>query len=798
MPGVSVAPNHGSDRQTASTKRVRSPVFNFSSSIPANHMYRRYCTTDVTMDGSQSPTSEAYLSTRRKSSDRATRESDSGKGTSRKDSDPHTDNRTSGYGSIPDIKVPDENVPMPRTVRTNNRATTLKDSTNRLCSPAKSDDSRSDSLSPTPTPSQSRSNSTGSISPVRRGSYRPPSQERLSPANGKSSPSKSPIERRTSFYAGRGPKGPSILDLLPDRLEAISPDRRRVTSGLELPTRLMRLRRRRSRMPESTPVASASVAAQMDSVNETSEIPLIDRFRRAANIVYVCVVLAKRGGQRTQRETINPFKNLTKENEGFGGLAFNPSFFKANRQQRLSEDAKRILTTKSCHRTEFDIRYVQIALRNIQSFAEYPVRMQQKLCKVGWLEAFEPNRCIIRQGHIAHGFYIILSGTVMVTVNDGENSRVVCFLKRGESFGELGILNNTKRASTVISRDCVELLSISTSDFEDIFMCQGGVKNVNDPDHHEFLDSLFFLKDWPIELLEKHPKECVFNFFKRGDVLVKDSNYSDWIYIVKSGSCCVLKKLKKVKPYIRKRLCGDDNGVLGLLEDINTHRENNKTKSLPDTIREEDEHSSSNDSNEAETSQESPRNGYLSNSELTTRKRRLTSTTKGVYLSTTINDKKDKKKKEKGKGYKKKAEDEAPIPENFVQEKRTLASDLDNAKRPQELTEADKNPEFVVLQTLEKGGIFGLAPLVFFDQPSLSLVSNGAECIMMRKKFYMDYTTEDIRRHLRRHVQPYPSNDELQKSLQDYMNWGEFKYQTLTSTVGTVSANRLLRQTFHR
>ncbi|XP_070579571.1 cyclic nucleotide-binding domain-containing protein 2-like isoform X2 [Ptychodera flava] len=533
------------------------------------------------------------------------------------------------------------------------------------------------------------------------------------------------------------------------------------------------------------------------------EISLIDRFRRAANIVYVCAVLSKRGNRRTQRETRDPLRNLQTTEDNFGGLAFDPSYFKANRQQRLSEDCKRMLTTKSTLRTDYDIKYIQIALRNIQSFAEYPVRMQQKLCKVGWLEMYEPNRCIIRQGHIAHAFYIILSGTVMVTVNDGEHSRVVCFLKRGDSFGELAILHKEKRASTVISRDSVELLAISTSDFEDIFMGQGGVKNVNDPDHQEFLESLYFLNNWPIEVLHKYPKECVFNFFGRGDVLVKDSNYSDWIYIVKSGSCCVLKKLKKVKPRLKKRLSfGEKDGVLNILETINSHRQHAKLMPLSDRATNVDNSSldslgNATDTSPSETTGRDSSNSIHTNSSnvgTTARKRRLTPATKGVYLSTTTMQEKKERKKSGGRMSVVTKKEEEVIPEGFVQQKRTLATDLDNAKRPEERTEADKHPVFVVLHTLEKGGIFGLAPLVFFDQPSLSLVSNGAECIMIRKKFYMEHTTEDIRRRLRRQVQPYPSDEELQNSLQDYMNWAEYKDQTLSSTVNTVGANRLQRQ----
>ena len=40
-------------------------------------------------------------------------------------------------------------------------------------------------------------------------------------------------------------------------------------------------------------------------------------------------------------------------------------------------------------------------------------------------------------------------------------SRTVCFLNRGESFGELGLISNAPRQASVISKEPVELLVFS-------------------------------------------------------------------------------------------------------------------------------------------------------------------------------------------------------------------------------------------------------------------------------------------------------------------------------------------------
>ena len=56
-----------------------------------------------------------------------------------------------------------------------------------------------------------------------------------------------------------------------------------------------------------------------------------------------------------------------------------------------------------------------------------------------------------------------LAVAVIVSRMDSEHSvsRTVCFLNRGESFGELGLISNAPRQASVISKEPVELLVFS-------------------------------------------------------------------------------------------------------------------------------------------------------------------------------------------------------------------------------------------------------------------------------------------------------------------------------------------------
>ncbi|XP_071501662.1 uncharacterized protein [Diadema antillarum] len=545
-----------------------------------------------------------------------------------------------------------------------------------------------------------------------------------------------------------------------------------------------------------------------------------ERFRRIARLVLNCVKICRRSYLNIEEEKSEYMSFIqvgTRADDNGDRLFFDPDYFKADKSQRLSEDTKRILTEHPHKRTDKELKYVQIALRNIKAFAEYPIRMQGRLCKVGWLETYGPSRAILRQGHPPHAFYFILSGTLVVTIftTNGPKGKpctqTVAFLRRGQSFGELAILNETVRASTVITKSRCELLVISVQDFQDIFMVSGGIKSVNDPDQSAFLTSLRFLTLWPIHILPQRPKDCLFHFFATGDVLVQDSNQSDWIYIVKSGSCSVIKKLKSVSEnvdsaYMRKNvsmawekgtMLGARLGITGTDAPKSPARKKSRgsrRKSTPGSSAGKSHDDTSNTSSRGADSSAIDFSLQGHGSETSSVLAAVTRKGDGVYLKTGSQGSSDGRNDSDNEAGDENEEldENTGLPKNFVDQRRTFHTDLDAAKAtgPRELTEADKHPMFVTIQLLLKGGVFGVNNIVFPDQPSLSLVSNGAECIMIKKQFYLEHATEDTLSLLRKNEFPYPTEEQLQEKLQKHMNWNAYKDHTVKSVVFESRAHR--------
>ncbi|XP_030843362.1 uncharacterized protein LOC115924725 [Strongylocentrotus purpuratus] len=121
---------------------------------------------------------------------------------------------------------------------------------------------------------------------------------------------------------------------------------------------------------------------------------------------------------------------------------------------------------------------------------------------------------------------------------------------------------------------------------------------------------------------------------------------------------------------------------------------------------------------------------------------------------------------------------------------RTFAHDLNQrALRRKESTRlssditTDSRPVFVCIQTLQKGGVFGLVDVLFSEQPSLSLISNGAECMVMSKHFFLQHANDDMLHRVKISMMPFAKEDEIQRSLENQLRWEAYRNVTMETTL---------------
>ncbi|XP_019614780.1 PREDICTED: uncharacterized protein LOC109462662 [Branchiostoma belcheri] len=712
-------------------------------------------------------------------------------------------------------------------------------------------------------------------------------------------------------------------------------------------------------------LALALVRRKSSVYLQQTALQLLRKFRRAARVVLVCVHL-NRLCQAVQRIKDNEADTVSYLPSSFarGGmdnftgvenLMFNKADYKADRDSlRLSETSRAVLMSPPAGRTDDQIDHVLVELRRFKTFSQNPISMQKTFCKFGFYQSYGPKRAIVRQGQISRLFYVIISGSAIVTTWDADAHRLtVQELRRpGDTFGELtNSALREKRQTSIISRGDIELLSISAEDLVDRATASMPPENTlvsaGDFVKSPFLRGLDFLQDWPVGVLEESPESCMFQYALRGSVLTKDSQKSDWIYVITTGSCTVLKELKLVqvtgkKRGKRKRSVLDDSEV------IDKFRQAHLSKSLPPLSHRYSDRKTVQKITKTNKQQTTEQTTTQNNNNL----QKLTDWSNNTHKSLTVDDEElrrtqsklsdiseekdsviDRTEAEKKDGQ---TNTEEPIPAiqvtsasperipyerplkkqlsirlpalvdspevnteidrvdpanskgtdgpsripklpvlemsrgaYFVQTPRprpdgpgkqvtsrvgrdvrgndkparvgraktivqsrvqqgprgmdaisqVAAHNRPRRKLPQGLTgkkrvtsrpgkpqlpaltktrpaPTENKSVFVTVKTLGKGAVFGLSDFLFDEQPSLILVSNGAECVMISKKLYRRHANDELLRRLRTQIYPFPSEQELQQNLRDYVDWEAYRTDTYGGLVRSAQRRREKKQQY--
>ncbi|KAI8491214.1 hypothetical protein Bbelb_308470 [Branchiostoma belcheri] len=433
---------------------------------------------------------------------------------------------------------------------------------------------------------------------------------------------------------------------------------------------------------------------------------------------------------------------------------FDVTAFKANKQDvRVSRKTREILSIEPSHRTTEETKHASIAVNSIirTTIAEYPLEAQRKLTEAGFYQCFGRGRVIVMENHRPEAVYFILSGQAMECEWDDAAGRyrTTGFLHMGDCFGERAILNGNTHTSTIIAKKTIELLHIQRRDFEKIAKTKGLTQQ--EQAQVAFLGSLRFMRGWPLQMLHKVPKKMTFSYIRRGTVLVKDSTDSDWIYVIKSGSCSVLKKLQMVEPKESTPPKDEMPKIDMTIKVLKELGQKNKKRDHHHFLR---ERFIDFKRRKAEMRKGSWRVRQLERPEINIDTKEETPESKDSVLKSL----------------------ESIMLQEQIPDDQSMTSQIQD------------KPVFVKIKSLNRRGVFGLVDLVFDNQPSLILVSDGAEVLTLSKKFFLDNAPVQVINRMKEDENPYPSEQEMQRSLQKHVNWRDYRLKSLHTTMRELQA----------
>jgi CRP-like cAMP-binding protein/Zn-dependent protease len=200
-------------------------------------------------------------------------------------------------------------------------------------------------------------------------------------------------------------------------------------------------------------------------------------------------------------------------------------------------------------------------------FEDVPVDVLNDLAGRVRLRTAPRGAPVFRQGDRADAFYVVRRGTLQVVEEDPESGeeRSLSTLGPGESFGELGLLEQAPRAATVRALEESQLFEIGKGTFDQLLADMAGV-----PDFGPTLQAAAELRRLPCfsvldpaaiaELLEEGRWITV----PPGETVIEEGEVGDAFYAIGSGQVEVLRRGRRVRTVGPGAFFGE----VALLEDV--------------------------------------------------------------------------------------------------------------------------------------------------------------------------------------------------------------------------------------
>ncbi len=219
----------------------------------------------------------------------------------------------------------------------------------------------------------------------------------------------------------------------------------------------------------------------------------------------------------------------------------------------------------------FTPKEIKNYLKKIELFKDFGEKELEFLEKNSNIVEFKRNDVIVREGERGDSIFVILKGNVKVYVTS-EIGKIeeIAILTQGNFFGEMGFFGNGIRKASVDALDDVILLEIPKNSLLKLIELSPSINDILFKYYQErILDLILALSPLFKGLDSKIRKEIIKKFslkkFKKGELIIKEGEYSDSMFLIKSGEVEVYIEKYGVKKVLSTLTEGDFFGEIALL-----------------------------------------------------------------------------------------------------------------------------------------------------------------------------------------------------------------------------------------
>ena len=209
--------------------------------------------------------------------------------------------------------------------------------------------------------------------------------------------------------------------------------------------------------------------------------------------------------------------------------------------------------TSGPDRNEMHMQYIAALMTNQMWYKKLSEESQIKLCRGIEYSTLEKGEWVFRRDENSTGFYIIMSGTLHIMVMDvGMSTETQAgSLGSHDTFGELGLLNNTTRSASICAASATELLTIPKLLFNNCGICEA-LKLVRQ-DKHDAIVMSNVLNGLPNKFLKDATDFATIRIYEQGKTLVRQGQHSESVFVMLQGVCDVWQKIDIREVLVHRR-----------------------------------------------------------------------------------------------------------------------------------------------------------------------------------------------------------------------------------------------------
>lgn len=158
------------------------------------------------------------------------------------------------------------------------------------------------------------------------------------------------------------------------------------------------------------------------------------------------------------------------------------------------------------------------------------------------LHGLKAGDVVFRYNDYTNSFYSILDGAVDIQVNP-ENPAEVVTLKTGDYFGEMGLISGRRRTATVVAKNNCLLLEVDRNVMIRLTRTVPQIRRTIDEVAIVRQIQKFLAPEANRDMLSEMIKTAELVEFKSGDTLIEEGASDDSVFLIRSGSVTVARKI---------------------------------------------------------------------------------------------------------------------------------------------------------------------------------------------------------------------------------------------------------------